>query len=67
MIFPEAKEIEETVATNRNHWVRKAQLLKIHNNSAQSMSVQEIIALGEDDDDEKTSKSKVTGQQVNGR
>ena len=39
--------MHECVENNRKHWVRKAQLLKVHNNSAQTMSVQEIIALGE--------------------
>lgn len=48
MIFPGAATVADRVLDNRKHWVRKAQLLKVHNNSAQTMSVQEIIALGEE-------------------
>ena len=48
---------------NRKHWVRKAQLLKVHNNSAQTMSVQEIIALGEGG----AMEEKMDTEQHNGR
>ncbi|XP_025087728.1 cGMP-dependent 3',5'-cyclic phosphodiesterase-like isoform X6 [Pomacea canaliculata] len=50
-VFPEAQCIADCVHENRQHWVHKAQLLKMHNSSAQTMSVQEIIALGEEEEE----------------
>ncbi|XP_076468389.1 cGMP-dependent 3',5'-cyclic phosphodiesterase-like [Babylonia areolata] len=64
LIFPKAKPVEECVENNRKHWERKAQLLKVHNNSAQSMSVQQIIALGENSEEEEV---KMETNQHNGR
>lgn len=62
-IFPAATPVHDCVENNRKHWVRKAQLLKVHNNSAQTMSVQEIIALGEGGEMEE----KMDTNQQNGR
>ncbi|KAL8598744.1 cGMP-dependent 3',5'-cyclic phosphodiesterase [Nucella lapillus] len=61
MVFPQAKSVQECVLNNRKHWERKAQLMKVHNNAAQTMSVQEIIALGEEEE------VKLDTNQHNGR
>ncbi|KAK7503866.1 hypothetical protein BaRGS_00004989, partial [Batillaria attramentaria] len=61
-IFPAAEQVAERVDDNRKHWVRKGQLLKIHNNSTQTMSVQEIIALGEEEEEEKMDTSQQNGR-----
>ena len=68
-IFPDAQPVERRVRNNRKHWERKAQFLRVHNNSAQSMSVEEIIALGETGEEEQQieQEEKMETNQHNGR
>ncbi|XP_070198200.1 cGMP-dependent 3',5'-cyclic phosphodiesterase-like isoform X2 [Littorina saxatilis] len=69
-LFEEATEVKENVENNRMHWVHKATMLKQYNNS-KTMSVQEIIALGEDvsssKEDATGTEEKMETSQHNGR
>ncbi|RUS89470.1 hypothetical protein EGW08_002767 [Elysia chlorotica] len=62
--FKEAQTPMRNVEENRKHWVHIGQLLKRHGNPTQAMSVEQIISIEEDGQEDSPPTS---GGQVNGR
>ncbi|XP_076446351.1 cGMP-dependent 3',5'-cyclic phosphodiesterase-like [Babylonia areolata] len=57
-VFTDARPVEQRVVSNRKYWEFKSQFIRVNKGSSNSMSVQEIIALGEEEMEEHLKKKK---------